>query len=289
MNNHNGKLTNIVEAMLFAAADPLPAQQMCRVLERVHTEEILAAVAALNERYAESGGAFRIREIAGGFQLYTLPEYADYIEALLAKTRLQRLSAPALETLAVIAYRQPAGTPEIEKIRGVESSGVLRTLLERNLIAIVGRSDGPGRPLLYGTTKEFLYHFGLNDLHELPRIEELEKLLASREEARQLTIQLEPELSVQEAVEPEIAEAVQPEFPSETESEAEPTPLAARLVFKRSFPESTAAPGQETVEPQEPQPSETTVDVAPPPDETEEDGSADLLRTANEVVTSPVE
>ena len=287
MNNHNGKLPNIVEAMLFAAAEPLPAQEMCRVLEPVHAEEIRSTIAALNERYAQSGGAFRIREIAGGFQLYTLPEYADYIEALLTRTRLQRLSAPALETLAVIAYRQPVNTPEIEKIRGVESSGVLRTLLERNLIAIVGRSDGPGRPLLYGTTKEFLYHFGLNDLNELPRMEELEKLLTSREEERQLSIGLAAEETAQESSDAMVAEEVASLTNPLTESDEESAPAAARLVLKRPFPESVE--NQASPETTEQPPPEKAVEVPAPADESEEDSASELLRTAEEVLTTPIE
>ncbi len=190
MSQYNGQLTNIVEAMLFAAAEPLSARAIARVIEDAGKTEIGEAVAALNQRYTETAMSFRVREVAGGYQLHTLPEYSKFIELLLARTKKQRLSAAALETLAVIAYRQPVTTPELEKIRGVESGGVLHTLLERKLISIVGRSDKPGRPLLYGSTPEFLYYFGLNNLNELPRIDELTDLLKDKEHSEQLGIDL---------------------------------------------------------------------------------------------------
>jgi hypothetical protein len=112
--------------------------------------------------------------------MYVLPEFGPAIEAALVKTKLQRLSRAGLETLAIIVYKQPCSTPEIERIRGVSCGGVLSTLLERDLVAISGRSEGPGRPLLYGTTRKFLEYFGLNTLDDLPRVEELEKILAER-------------------------------------------------------------------------------------------------------------
>jgi hypothetical protein len=122
----------------------------------------------------------RVRKVAGGYQMYVLPEFGPAIEAALVKTKLQRLSRAGLETLAIIAYKQPCSTPEIERIRGVSCGGVLSTLLERELVSIAGRSEGPGRPLLYGTTRKFLEYFGLNELDDLPRVEELEKILAGR-------------------------------------------------------------------------------------------------------------
>jgi len=254
---NNGQLTNAVEALLFAAAKPLPARAMCRVLKGSRTEEIRNALAALNERYTQSGGSFRVREIAGGFQLYTLPEFSCYVEALLARTKTQRLSPAALETLAVIAYRQPVSTPEIEKIRGVECGGVLRTLLERSIISIVGRSDRPGRPLLYGTTQQFLYYFGLNDLRELPRVEELEKLLGKPSEAGQLAV--DQGLTADEEV-PQSGSA--PEMTAEDESQQVGVPAGQPVSA-----ETTGIPG--------------------PPGETDHD--LEIIPTAEKVLTSAVD
>ncbi|HXF47842.1 MAG TPA: SMC-Scp complex subunit ScpB [Verrucomicrobiae bacterium] len=165
---------SILEALLFAAEEPLPAADVLEFCaEFANTGEVEKGVGELNRQYAEGGRAFKIRQVAGGFQLCTLPEFAPFVSALVSKTRTQRLSRAALETLSIVAYRQPVSKPVIEKLRGVESSGVLSTLLERKLVAIVGREEGLGRPLLFGTTPEFLSYFGLNDLSELPKPEEV--------------------------------------------------------------------------------------------------------------------
>ncbi len=153
---------------MLPAADVL---ELCP--EFSNAEEVEEGAALLNRQYDESGRAFKIRAVAGGFQLCTRPEFAPFVSALVSKTRTQRLSRAALETLSIIAYRQPVSKPVIEKLRGVESSGVLSTLLERKLVAIVGREEGLGRPLLFGTTPEFLSYFGLNDLAGLPKPEEV--------------------------------------------------------------------------------------------------------------------
>ncbi len=169
MSQPSDKLS-ILEALLFAAEEPLPAADVLELCpEFSNAEDVEEGVALLNRQYDESGRAFKIRTVAGGFQLYTRPEFAPFVSALVSKTRTQRLSRAALETLSIIAYRQPVSKPVIEKLRGVESSGVLSTLLERKLVAIVGREEGLGRPLLFGTTPEFLSYFGLNDLAELPK------------------------------------------------------------------------------------------------------------------------
>jgi segregation and condensation protein B len=142
---------------------------------------IRQATDALNEEYERTGRAFRIVALAGGFQIAALPQYADWIRQLHPDRAPGKLSPSALETLAIIAFKQPVIRPEIEAIRGVNSDWVLRTLMERSLIKIVGRSSAPGRPLLYGTTKEFLRYFGLNSVSDLPRPEELKVLLSGKE------------------------------------------------------------------------------------------------------------
>ena len=140
-----------------------------------------AGLHALGEEYAARAAGVELREIAGGWMLVTAPAQAEWVGRMLRGKRKMRLSRPALETMAIVAYKQPVTKTEIEAIRGVDSTGVLATLLERNLVTIRGRSKVVGRPLLYGTTPEFLDYFGLKDLSELPRPEELRALIAARE------------------------------------------------------------------------------------------------------------
>jgi segregation and condensation protein B len=177
------KLIGAVEALLFAAHEPLAPSTLISL--NGHTGWTLDDVIAEINRRLESGQhPLRVRKVAGGYQMHVLPEYGPIIESVLVKTKTQRLSRAGLETLAIIAYRQPCSTPELEHIRGVAADGVIRTLLERDLITIKGRSEGPGRPLLYGTTGTFLRYFGLNAVEDLPREEELSALLAERSERR---------------------------------------------------------------------------------------------------------
>ncbi|MEW5702368.1 MAG: SMC-Scp complex subunit ScpB [Candidatus Zixiibacteriota bacterium] len=172
-------LVRAVEALLFAAHEPLPATTLAAV--NGHSGwSIDDMVDELNRRLAAGNHPMRVRKVSGGYQMYLLPEFGPLIDSVLVKTKTQRLTRAGLETLAIIAYRQPCSTPEIEHIRGVACDGVLRTLLERGLVALKGRSDGPGRPLLYGTTPEFLRYFGLDSIDDLPREEELAAILAAR-------------------------------------------------------------------------------------------------------------
>ena len=174
------RLTQIVEALLFASDAPLSAGDIALIDERLDEDTVEAVVAQLREEYESQERAFTIFDIAGGYQLLTRPEFAPYLERFDTVPQQTRLSAPALEVLAVIAYRQPIGRNEIEEIRGVGSSGVLKTLQDRNLIDVVGRSEGLGRPLLYGTTPKFLEHFGFRSLEDLPKPEDLPVILRSR-------------------------------------------------------------------------------------------------------------
>ena len=174
------RLTQIVEALLFASDAPLSAGDIALIDERLDEDTVEAVVAQLREEYESQERAFTIFDIAGGYQLLTRPEFAPYLERFDTVPQQTRLSAPALEVLAVIAYRQPIGRNEIEEIRGVGSSGVLKTLQDRSLIDVVGRSEGLGRPLLYGTTPKFLEHFGFRSLEDLPKPEDLPVILRSR-------------------------------------------------------------------------------------------------------------
>jgi len=160
----------IVEAMLFASDAPLEVERIQEVLE-ASREEALAVVSALQAQYDASGRGLAVAEVAGGYRMGTRPELAPWLLKLRRAQLKARLSRAALETLAIIAYRQPIARPEIEQLRGVGAEGVLAHLLERRLIRVVGRKETPGRPLLYGTTREFLLHFGLRDLSELPPFE----------------------------------------------------------------------------------------------------------------------
>lgn len=170
----------IVEALLFASDQPLPLNRLAE-LTGADQDQIRTAIATLNQAYVETNRAFRITRLAHGYQLYTLPEYADWIRKLYQHQRLPRLSPAALEVLAIIAYRQPVTKPEIEKLRGVDCSASLLTLLERGLIVTAGRAHRPGNPFLYRTTREFLRYFGLDSLDELPNLEDLGAFLADRE------------------------------------------------------------------------------------------------------------
>ncbi|NPV14177.1 SMC-Scp complex subunit ScpB [candidate division WOR-3 bacterium] len=173
-------LAGIVEALLFACDQPVPLSRLAEITG-ADEEQIRTVITTLNQTYADTGRAFRITRVAHGYQLYTLPEYADWIRKLYQHQRVQRLSPAALEVLAIIAYQQPVTKPEIEKLRGVDCSAPLLTLLERGLIVTAGRAHRPGNPFLYRTTREFLRYFGLESLDELPNLEELSTFLAERE------------------------------------------------------------------------------------------------------------
>lgn len=170
----------IVEALLFASDAPLKAEEIARADEALDEDTVEAAIEELRAEYDELERAFQIYELAGGYQVLTRSEFAPYLERFDTVPRPARLSGAALETLSIIAYRQPIGRVEIEYIRGVSSAGVIRTLLDRELVHVVGREEGIGRPLLYGTTPRFLEHFGLRSLDALPRTEELPVVLRER-------------------------------------------------------------------------------------------------------------
>jgi segregation and condensation protein B len=167
----------ILEALIFASAQPITPREIAQVLGGVPKEAWQEALARLQEEYAHDSRGLQIVEVAGGWQITTRPEYNDWVRELLDPKTPTRLSIQALETLAVVAYKQPVTLPEIIDLRGVKSGGVLKTLLEKRLIRITGRKEVVGRPMLYGTTKQFLLHFGLKDLAELPKIEEFAEVL----------------------------------------------------------------------------------------------------------------
>ncbi len=173
--------SSVVEALILASPEPLPARKIADQVEDLSSNQIGRLVAELNTRYFQSGSSYRIREIAGGFQFYILPEYTPYVEEMFTRRRKMRLTRPALETLAIIAYRQPVTKTDIEHIRGVAADGVLHNLLEKDMITIKGRASTVGKPLQYGTTDEFLKFFGLAGLDDLPKMKEIEELIKAAE------------------------------------------------------------------------------------------------------------
>ncbi len=175
------RLKAILESLLFAAGEPVGLAQLANALDNVPREAIRTALAELAASYASEGRGIVLEEIAGGYQLRTPKEHAFYVRRLLA-AKPPRLSRPLLETLAIIAYRQPITRPEIEQLRGVDSGGVLDTLLDRGLVKIAGRKEAPGRPLVYATSSEFLELFGLKDLESLPDLAEFREIEAARED-----------------------------------------------------------------------------------------------------------
>jgi segregation and condensation protein B len=166
------ELKAVLEALIFASPEPLTPKAIYKLMETEPREEIDAALDELKKDYDRPGG-LQMVEVAGGFRIVTRPELHDWVRRMFHERTTQKLSVQSLETLSVIAYKQPVTAAEIAEIRGVNTSGVLGTLLERGLVKISGRKQVVGRPFLYGTTREFLDRFGLRDLAELPRVEDM--------------------------------------------------------------------------------------------------------------------
>jgi segregation and condensation protein B len=161
----------VVEALLFASDAPLEADRIREVLDLEHADAARTLVTELSARYEEAGRGLSIMEVGGGYRMVTRPELAPWLVRLARARTKVRLSRPALETLAIIAYKQPVSRPEVDAVRGVNSDGVLDNLLERRLVRIAGRKEAPGRPFIYETTREFLVAFGLRDLGDLPKVD----------------------------------------------------------------------------------------------------------------------
>ena len=197
----------IVEALVVGAAEPIGAARMADIVPGLGAADVRRCVDELNASYEEQGRAFEIWEVAGGYQLRTRPVYAGYLQQLV-KDRPLRLSRAALETVAVVAYKQPATRAEIEHVRGVDVGAVLRSLVERRLVRVAGHREVPGRPILYGTTRRFLEVFGLASLKDLPTLRELEDLVAPTTDAGS-----EVEEVVVEAPQPEEVAALEADVP----------------------------------------------------------------------------
>jgi len=243
---HDGPaLKHIVEAIVFASQKPISAKEISAALRgasdaakdnpaigafaKAKENEIIEAIDALSADYAASGHAFEIRETVAGWQLVSSPNFAPWLRQLFPESKPARLSAPALETLAIIAYRQPVTRADIEAVRGVAVDGVMQTLLDRQLIRIAGRAEIPGRPLLYETTSHFMEHFGLKNLHELPNAAELRRAAEAiaAANAEPAPSEEQPADPAEEPAAEEPAPEEQPPETSETAPEAEPAPTSA--------------------------------------------------------------
>ncbi len=209
---------SVIEALVFASDDPITPQEIFNAIKGidgtesdVDTNEIDSAVDELNKKYDESGSAFTILKIAHGYSFATKPSHAKYVGFLSTEKSKRRLSNAALETLAIIAYKQPLTKPELEMIRGVNSDYTLNTLLEKNLVTISGRAESVGRPLLYTTTDEFLKYFGLHSINDLPKPREIEEIMKDEdflEQKRKIMLgDLEEQAETEAELEKELSES----------------------------------------------------------------------------------
>ena len=171
----------VIEALLFVCDKPLAIEQIRNVLDNLNPQEIRKLLEEMQVDYEQENRGVRIAEIAGGFQLVTPVNLAPFLKKLYKTRHIERISGPALETLAIIAYKQPVTKSEIEMLRNVNVDGVVSSLSEKELIRVVGRKNAPGRPRVYGTTRQFLERFGLKSLEELPKIEEFSKMVGQAE------------------------------------------------------------------------------------------------------------
>lgn len=175
------KLKQVTEALIFASDDPITDNQIKSVIESATVGKIKEAIENLNHDYRQTNRAIKIIHVAGGYEMVTRDSFSQWVKELFKRRMSSRLSQAALETLSMVAFKQPVSSSELVAIRGVNSDGVLRTLLRRKLITISGRGEGPGRPLLYTTTKEFLRYFGINSIDELPKPREIEEILNEKD------------------------------------------------------------------------------------------------------------
>ncbi|WP_136513568.1 SMC-Scp complex subunit ScpB [Geomonas edaphica] len=183
-------LKSIVESILFIHDQPLTLDRLASILEEFERADLRAALDELIEEYEQAQRGIVLIQVAGGYQLRSRPEHGDYVRRL-NKTKGVKFSQSALETLAIVAYRQPITRAEVEYLRGVDSGGVMKSLLEKKLLRIMGKKDVPGKPLIYGTSREFLELFGLKDLNQLPTLKEIQELVRPDPFADQPALPLE--------------------------------------------------------------------------------------------------
>jgi segregation and condensation protein B len=198
-------LKHVVEGLVFASDVPISENKISAIIPEVTPARVNKIIEELNAEFSKENRAFFITRVAGGYQVNTRKDLAPWIRKLLRGRNRPRLSHAGLESLAIIAFRQPVSRVEIDGIRGVHSGGVLKNLLERNLIAIAGRGDGVGKPLLYGTTREFLQYLGVNDVSELPKPKEIEEIMGKLDASEESTENLIEALTGSEFEEASVA------------------------------------------------------------------------------------
>ena len=254
-------IKNIIESLLFVTEEPLTVDRIKNIVAQVEAKDIRTALNALSAEYDNRGGGFYLDLVAGGYQIRTRPEYTQWIKRLIQPKPL-RLSKPALETLAIIAYKQPIIRSDVEHIRGVDCGGVLRVLLERKFIRVLGRREIAGRPLIYATTKKFLEVFDLKDLRDLPTPKEIEELGASASERR-------AEMALENEQTPETAADATPATATDSADLEEP----ANIATVEDPPEPLSA-GQDDDEPAEDKPDRDSLQEPAPISENTEDPEA---------------
>ena len=262
----SAQVKQIIEALLFASDEPVTLPMLRAVFDDVNrdipenekttasNEEIRSIVDALNAEYSESNRAYRIQQIAGGYVYSTDKKFATWVGKLFKEKARRKLSQTAVETLAIIAYKQPITKSEVEFIRGVNADYIMKTLLEKNLATIVGRAHSPGRPLLYGTTPDFLKHFGLNEITDLPKPREIEELLGETElevEKRMLADQQEIEFKgkLEEKLDPN---SRAPHIPrKKSKLQQPPGDDAGKTVIEKTIPPRSHSPVEDEMETKE--------------------------------------
>ncbi|MFU8812438.1 MAG: SMC-Scp complex subunit ScpB [Balneolaceae bacterium] len=198
------RLTAVIESLVFASPDPISWEKIADIVQQGEDElqldekTVRAIIDQLNNRYEENGLSFRIDKVAGGFTFVTQDRYHPWLSIFQHENAYRRLSQSAMETLAIVAYRQPITKPEVDQIRGVDSGYILRQLLEKMLVRVSGRADSPGKPLLYKTTDYFLKHFGLNTVDELPKPREIDEILKDDDMAEHRRLLMERQMELEE-------------------------------------------------------------------------------------------
>ncbi|MFH5831358.1 SMC-Scp complex subunit ScpB [Halalkalibaculum sp. DA3122] len=198
------RLSSVIESIIFSSPEPITAVKLCEVIQQgeenleLEPDAIEMFVSKLNQRYDENGLAFNIKRVAGGFTFATRKKYDPWLSIIQHENAYRKLSQSAIETLAIVAYKQPITKPEVDDIRGVDSGYILRQLLEKVLIEVSGRLDAPGKPLLYRTTEHFLQHFGLNSIDELPKPREIEEILKDDDMAKHRQFLIDRQLELED-------------------------------------------------------------------------------------------
>lgn len=198
------RLSSVIEALIFASPEPIGWDKLASIVKESEEEleldepTIKRIVEQLNQRFDENDLSFRIEETGGGFTFVTQPKFHPWLSIFQHENAYRKLSQPAIESLAIVAYRQPITKPEVDKIRGVDSGYILRQLLEKMLIKVSGRADSPGKPLLYKTTSHFLKHFGINSVEELPKPREIDEILKDDDMAEHRRLLMERQMELEE-------------------------------------------------------------------------------------------